>query len=406
MIAHSNNAKATIALIDFERTGHHEMYFCKLESYLLDAGFTVKLVMLDEGWKQSIHASGRFRKRFNFWNELSKRVGIVDMFFFAYFDSACEFWPRYFRREVFANMAIWGIWMNSWGFRRPGKIEVTPKAVSKYRFLQDPAISLFLLDESVASSLQGRVAASVYPLPDFSDFVMSGTSEIRDKIVLFANGRRVLLLWRPTGPKRVDLFLEVVRGSFLDSWCYVIVGTGASKHAESGDLSDKLLAFDTWVRDEAEMNTIIGCVDVIWCIYEDWEGSSNLLTKAAMLRKEVIVASGYLMAERVRQYGLGGVVSGSDPHEVLDFLKAYGNGTSIRTESQVEAFKRDFSDEVVVSRLLHAWERRTRIPAIGSVRARAGRLFIDVTTISLQFLSNALKSISRLIPMRRSVRGN
>ena len=53
--------------------------------------------------------------------------------------------------------------------------------------------------------------------------------------------------------------------------------------------------------------------EVLFAAYHDFPHSSNILTKAAIFQKPVIVSDGYLMAERVRRYRLGEVIQQKNP---------------------------------------------------------------------------------------------
>ena len=60
---------------------------------------------------------------------------------------------------------------------------------------------------------------------------------------------------------------------------------------------------------------------MVYAAYKDFPNSSNILTKAAVLKKPVIVSDGYVMAERVRKYGLGEVVTEGDAEDIAKTLK-------------------------------------------------------------------------------------
>ncbi|GAA5118439.1 hypothetical protein JIN84_16005 [Luteolibacter yonseiensis] len=62
------------------------------------------------------------------------------------------------------------------------------------------------------------------------------------------------------------------------------------------------------VGTESGLNALISVSDIVMAAYTDFPNSSNILTKAAFLRRSVIVSNGYLMAERVRNFKLGQIV--------------------------------------------------------------------------------------------------
>jgi glycosyltransferase involved in cell wall biosynthesis len=64
--------------------------------------------------------------------------------------------------------------------------------------------------------------------------------------------------------------------------------------------------------DELVLNGVMDASDVIFAAYTDFPNSSNILTKAAFLKRPVIVSDGFLMAERTREFQLGVVVPEGD----------------------------------------------------------------------------------------------
>ena len=64
---------------------------------------------------------------------------------------------------------------------------------------------------------------------------------------------------------------------------------------------------------------------VIWAAYRDFPFSSNLLTKAAMIRRPVLVSRGGLLADRARAHGLGQAVDCSDAAKVVVALESLAN---------------------------------------------------------------------------------
>ncbi len=63
---------------------------------------------------------------------------------------------------------------------------------------------------------------------------------------------------------------------------------------------------------ESTMNSVISRSDAVFGAYRSFPNSSNVLTKAAYFERPILVSDGYLMAERVRKYGLGEVVPEGD----------------------------------------------------------------------------------------------
>jgi glycosyltransferase involved in cell wall biosynthesis len=60
---------------------------------------------------------------------------------------------------------------------------------------------------------------------------------------------------------------------------------------------------------------------VVFAAYRNFPNSSNVLTKAAIFERPVLVSDGYLMAERVREFQLGEVVPEGDVEAIVQTLE-------------------------------------------------------------------------------------
>ena len=75
-----------------------------------------------------------------------------------------------------------------------------------------------------------------------------------------------------------------------------------------------------YIDDPAEVNAYISLCDVIYLCYERFYYSSGIMTKAAALKKFMVVTEGYCMGERVAKYGLGLTVKEGDLDEIIAAL--------------------------------------------------------------------------------------
>lgn len=159
--------------------------------------------------------------------------------------------------------------------------------------------------------------------PEFS----SSPSQIKrtpvsDTLQKFAKGRPIIgltgLLQRHKG---IEHFLELV--VFCKEYCFALIGTndleeGTSEMKYIKSLLDKYNASSldnlfTHFEYIKEYDSLLNSFDLIWCMYENFPWSSNTLTKAAMLKKSVIVNKPSLIADRVEKYNLGITVLNNSP---------------------------------------------------------------------------------------------
>jgi glycosyltransferase involved in cell wall biosynthesis len=77
-----------------------------------------------------------------------------------------------------------------------------------------------------------------------------------------------------------------------------------------------------YLEDPREMNALIQSADVLYAVYKgDFKNSSNTITKAAVFQKPILVGDQFLMAQRVRQYGIGETVKSGDIDGALFWLE-------------------------------------------------------------------------------------
>jgi hypothetical protein len=65
---------------------------------------------------------------------------------------------------------------------------------------------------------------------------------------------------------------------------------------------------------------VLSSADVIWAAYRSFPNNSNILTKAALLERPVLVSDGYLMGRLAKEYGLGEVVPEGDLDAIVAAL--------------------------------------------------------------------------------------
>jgi hypothetical protein len=107
------------------------------------------------------------------------------------------------------------------------------------------------------------------------------------------------------------------------------------------------LEFISDLGDENEFDSILGCSDIIFCAMEGYEHSSNVVTKAACLRKPVIVTGRGICGLRTMKYRLGAVIPENDVFCALQALEHL-------SRSALDAAWDDYSKEFSVLRLRQA----------------------------------------------------
>jgi hypothetical protein len=187
--------------------------------------------------------------------------------------------------------------------------------------------ALAILDEGIQAAFAQRVRRPVVVFPDFTDERMPSSaseSQLSERLRAFACDRPIVgLCGHLQRSKGLTTFCAIARNPSLAHLCFAVCGEvdWLSFAPEERRLLQNCLADsdNVWthlarVPDEPRMNGLMAACSVLFGAYIDFPYSSNILTKAAVLEKPIVVSNGSLMAERVRRFRLGEIVRQEDPH--------------------------------------------------------------------------------------------
>ena len=230
-----------------------------------------------------------------------------------------------------------GLYLHARFFRMPGSPIPFPHVLpcQEKIFRSRSARSVAVLDEAAAgplATLAGK--AAVICFPDFADQCLPRPAEgmgLAGKVRSFAQGRPIVSL---TGHLQLTKGLEeftAAAGSptmkevffFLGgsvNWWGVDDKTRRALERPWEDLPNAYV-HPLMLSSEASMNAVISASDVVFAAYRNFPNSSNVLTKAAIFERPVLVSDGYLMAERVREFQLGEVVPEGDVEVIVQTLE-------------------------------------------------------------------------------------
>lgn len=273
---------------------------------------------------QAARLTLELRTRLNHW-EKQHQANIDLVFFSCIYDD--DF--RYF--HVARTLFPWrwsGLYLHCRALRLPDTpVPQTGQIPRPDIIFSHPNLdSVAILDEGVRDSFASTIAPTarnVVTFPDFCDESVSLTpAPLERKIRHAAAGKPVIaslghlqstkgtadLAHLALDHNNADLF-------FLIAGNFVRVHFTAEEIAtiESATLHrENTLGIFQQIPDGAQFNAAIQASDVLYAAYRDFPNSSNILTKAAVFEKPVIVSDGHLMAERVRAFRLGEVIPEGD----------------------------------------------------------------------------------------------
>jgi glycosyltransferase involved in cell wall biosynthesis len=220
------------------------------------------------------------------------------------------------------------LWADSEALRSPGKNPRHLLAPLTGKYFRTVAV----LDEGTLSAFKSVLGPSrVLDWPDFTDntlplsppFLLTEMrARARGRPVIGSFGvmgkRKNTALLLAYAEKHADLFFLVAGLVNLD-W-YPPEEREIICRAKRGELENVLL-HDGFLS-EGDLNAFIQASDIIYAVYRDFPNSSNILTKAAVFKRPVVVADGFCMAERVRRYEIGKVIPQDDFHALDHAIRA------------------------------------------------------------------------------------
>jgi glycosyltransferase involved in cell wall biosynthesis len=345
----------TIALVEGCWEGHHPTYFHKFCQTALQLGYDTfvicprpeEILSADYGTRGNGPATEgllaavkfetphrqirprRYQERFdaflaNQWLrrtlrelEARHRRKISLVFFTCIYD--VKF--RYFPRTAIGFPWRWsGLYLHCRSFRMPGKpIQYTQIIPEPEKLFRHPKLqSVAVLDEGAVEYMRGVTGGrSISVFPDVTNETAPAPGGMAEELRQFAAGRPIVgVLGHLHATKGVATLARIALDPANEDMVFAFIGEiieGVFTPEEREMLSRLKTAPNVFVRfervpDGALFNAVLQACDVIFAAYHDFPNSSNMLTKAALLERPVLVSEGYLMAERVRRYSLGEIV--------------------------------------------------------------------------------------------------
>lgn len=192
-----------------------------------------------------------------------------------------------------------------------------------------------VLDGGVIAALSEACAGKpVIHVPDVADDAAPDRDDpIAVEIRRRAAGRVVVgLVGALAARKGIRTLLQVADRVAPEEWLFVLVGDLVEKTFEPRELArlreiagngeKGIYAHFGRIPGEAQFNAVIEACDVLFAAYERFPHSSNLLAKAALFKKPVVVSRGYYMEELVRRYHLGAAIDEGDASQCVQALDA------------------------------------------------------------------------------------
>ncbi|WGD55343.1 hypothetical protein QA641_16580 [Bradyrhizobium sp. CB1650] len=139
----------------------------------------------------------------------------------------------------------------------------------------------------------------------------------------------VLQIGSITGHKGIPTLLDVIAAADPTRFFFALVGEVFWEHF-GGDKArirsfyarppENVLLSQGYIKNERDYNDVIAAADIVYAVYRGFDSSSNSLTKAAGLRRPILVSGNTLMGNRVRRANIGAVATEGDAADILKQL--------------------------------------------------------------------------------------
>jgi hypothetical protein len=356
-----------IALYDANRHGHHTTYLRLFSKQFLEMGYETWLFCQDPEeiarWvsdKCNADAARRLvcfaiaplpkTSIFNWWTlgafnwlrsarEIEHAVVAKrerpDLVFFLKLDDFSKgilstTFLDYVVRFDWAGMIIHLRFPVSFGPRRV--IDGICRPLSIYRSKYCKGVGI--LQEDRDAMLRQRTKKRIVIFPDITDHAKPLQTKLTERIMCAAKGRTIIGLIGGQDRRKGSFdILNVARACQNRDWFFLLVGkmNHPKSDAELNRLQNMIADRGKWtncffhfssIPNEGEFNAIIDLCDIIFAVYRNFPFSSNIMTKAALFKKPILVAKGGLMAKRLRRDPFGLECQPGNTQEIVDNIDA------------------------------------------------------------------------------------
>ncbi len=235
--------------------------------------------------------------------------------------------------QPFLRLPWMGIYIHALPYRTPDYVHPLVGRVSRPRVMFGGRLcrGIGVLDEGIVQQVAASIGKPAVAFPDPTDDrlpVNTEDSSLAGQLTKFAAGRPIVGLFGVLmESKGVTTFLDAA-ALFPESEVCFALG-GFIMNGPEGKLGREIRGAlekhrHIWHHaghmTEPVLNHLLAACDVIIAAYWDFPHSSGIQTKAALLKKPLIVSDGHLMAERARRYGIAEIIPQKNPQALRDAI--------------------------------------------------------------------------------------
>lgn len=361
----------TIALIDPFWSGHHSTYLILFSKALLSLGhkviafsqnpqdikdgvfannsdvderfksFKIQEVKEDPSHTSILNSSFAVFRRWKIASLAIKNytlsMGVIpDMVFFPWLDSYLDPYLNFYIVDRVFKYNWAGLYFHPRHLRSEQSFPIltTLGLINPDRILGSKRCkAVAVLDENISLKLQKELRGkTVVTFPDIADDSKPDVNyDILNLIKKKARHRKIIALVGSLAKRKgVITLLEVAKKSVNKDWFFLFAGRLAEQTFTNDELviiknyvkqePDNCFFFLEFIPDESKLNALIEMSDILFAVYEDFLHSSNMITKAAILKKPIIVSKGSCMEERIKEFNMGVSINENSVSQCIDAI--------------------------------------------------------------------------------------
>jgi glycosyltransferase involved in cell wall biosynthesis len=188
------------------------------------------------------------------------------------------------------------------------------------------------LDEGIAAAMTSALNKPVVAMPDVTDVTVPDPANELAREIRSKGGHLLVVGSIGVLSKRKGVLTLIEAAKLrIPGWFFVFAGPLSETEFSPAELSaikefagrapDNCLFRFASIPDGAAFNAVIAACDVLYANYRCFSYSSNILTKAALFQKPVIVSDQFLIAERTAKFQMGWCLPEDDLPALTDYLK-------------------------------------------------------------------------------------
>jgi glycosyltransferase involved in cell wall biosynthesis len=363
-----------VAVVDPIWEGHHPMYFAQFAASFLRHGARVIAACPDpdDAKRELIAVAGQtavdekvifktlepvqrslFNGRFEGdplrtaerWKHAAEVISggetelgkVVDLVYFPYLDTYLRFLPFAMAPEIFLGRSWSGLYLRNHHHGNAASWKQWLVLLGKGDALlrSDSCAGIGVLDERFIPQMERHSGKRVRLYPDFTNAALpEKPTALALDVLRKAGGRKIigiigmerrkgiLTLLRTAelaGKRGLPLYFvcagRIFRDEFTqDEWDWIRSFDGQKKENVHLDLSAGR------IPSEEEVNSLFSVFQIAWAAYENFQGSSNTLGKAAAFEIPCLASDGGCIGRRIRKYGTGLTIPEGDAERALEAI--------------------------------------------------------------------------------------